>query len=354
MQDYYAEAAWENELGIRFCDPKKRQVGELEKKLQEIADHLGVEMLPPVLPPKGFLIGRLTQDQRQKLNLLLGPKYAERNADQQLSLHQVIIQECNERMVSLQDTCVARDVKANFSTTTFHEACGVWAKKPRIMFTRMEVANGIAHVTKAFNAIGLKPYIEDCWRPPEVQRGLLIRRIVDIARKNIDWDTEKVKMVATSLTAPSPGLAGHQAGAAVDLRLQRTRNGKFLDIGNEYAETGAVSSIDFPYVTFSQWIARTLFANTMRMGGFKLLTTENWHASRKDRGMGVDGSITMQKALYGPLKHFDRKTGVVTPYPSEEVDVPALSDGTILTIVHAARTRKGNDWYTKHINELIA
>jgi hypothetical protein len=168
--------------------------------------------------------------------------------------------------------------------------------------------------------------VEDCWRPPEVQEGLLLRRIIQIAFENPDWRPEKVQTVATSLTAPRPGLAGHQAGAAIDWTLRNFSYRRPFEpnLGNEYAEGGAISSLDFPYLTFQQWKTRTLFEQSMRLGGFKLLRTEDWHGSYLDRGMGIDG-IPMEKALYGPLQSFDVVSGTVEAYKPEDTEKDYIS-----------------------------
>lgn len=122
-------------------------------------------------------------------------------------------------------------------------------------------------------------------------------------------------MVTASLTAPAPGLAGHQAGAAVDARLKFAgQPEKFYELGNEYAEGDVIASIDSPYITARQWETRMYFAAAMRMGGFKLLRTENWHGSHGDRGMGADGAVHMGSARFGPLQSFERTTGRVQPY----------------------------------------
>jgi len=335
----YADAAVEQGINIRFRDPKQAEVMEVQDTLGKIADWMGHDLRMEGPPPKGFLIKELTEQQRNLLNAVLGLQYARRNAEQQAELRNVPLVESGEQMVDLREHLQSGS-QVSFSDKPFHEACGSYAKKKRIMCVRQEVATKLMLVCRALNEVHMSAHIEDCWRPPEVQQGLLLRRLVDVARANPDWNWEQVKMVAMSLTAPSPGLAGHQAGAAVDWRIYDIDGRDFLPLGNDYPEGGAHSSLEFPYLTAQQWRTRTLFASVMRMQGFRLLLTEDWHASHGDRGMGADGALT-RKAHFGPLQSFNVQTEEVLAYEPQEREIPYFTDDEVQELILRARLPGG-------------
>lgn len=330
----------ERDLGIQFNDnPQiiKARMDRLHSDLEMAHAYLGGELVPDiVVPPKGFLIKALTEEQKVKVNVLLAEKYAFHHIpQQQILLQNVKIDECGEEMVFLPDILKKRGAKAEFSAKPFHEACGVYAHKPRIPWLRNAVAHKIAEVTYALNAIDVRPHFEDCYRPPEVQSGLYLRRLIAVARVNREWDLKTVKTIASSFTASIPGLAGHQAGAAIDLRFANFKN-KMADVGNDYPEGSVIACMDCPYVTADQFSNRQLFVYTMRWGGFKLLDTENWHGSHGDRGLGIDGTLTTRKAIYGPLINFT-ETGDIEPYKPHDVDIPHLTDMEVDIVMSLAR-----------------
>ncbi|MBU1123302.1 hypothetical protein KJ652_01820 [Patescibacteria group bacterium] len=333
----YANDNLESVLGIKFVDVPDERFDKMKRKLQIVADQLD-RALPKIMPPaKGVLNAKLSANQRNILNAVLWPQYAKRHAEHMANLTSIPIQDTDEPMVDIKDVIAKRDVSFTYSTLPFHEACGNWAGKDRVMYVRQEIAHKAASVFRALNhrEVRYKPHLEDCWRPPEVQKGLYIRRVIRIARENPSWDMEQVKMHASSLTAPAPGFAGHQAGAAIDWQLRRTGDENFLDSGNYYAEGGACSCLDFPYLTFNQFRTRVFFLLTAHMGAFKVLSTENWHMSSGDRGM-VRGEIKMATAKYGPIRSFNKQTGRTESYEAGDIDVPFLIDDQIQELVDLA------------------
>ncbi len=239
----------------------------------------------------------------------------------------------------LKEIIQMHEADVTFSERKYEAACGSYAGVRRIKCLRREVAHKLGGVFLAFNHAGFLPHVEDCWRPEEVQEGLFMRRIIDIARSDSHAPVQLVKIMAMSLTASSPGIAGHQAGAAIDFRLKHIRTRDFCELGNSYPEGSIVSSLRFPYITAEQWKTRAIFAETMRMAGFKMLFTEDWHASLGDRGMGSSEKVTMKSAHYGPLHSFDVEQRKVHPYPKDAIDKPFLDDEEIRLLVDIARTR---------------
>lgn len=340
----YAAEQDERDMGLEYTNPRPRFLEKVEEDLRIIADRLGHE--PPEIqaPEKGFLTKPLLAHQRRRLNTLLAPQLALRMMEKQRDLKRVPIVECNEPMVLLTEVLAEKSLRSTTSEKLFHDACGTYAAKQRILYVRREVAERFAHVTRALHELNLMPHIEDCWRPWQVQKGLLIRRVVDLAREHTEWDWRTVKSVASSFTATSPGLAGHQAGAAVDARIRRMDKDRgFLHLGNEYTEGGVYSAFNSPHVTASQWRTRMYFITAMTRAGFKLLSTENWHGSFGDRGMSPSGDVTMSLARYGPIAGFSANNGKISGYSRQLIEATYMTDEQYEQLVHMSREEGGGN-----------
>lgn len=339
----YADKAQENAIGsIKFASVSRTKVADV----QEMVNAIGVQLdtKPPTVasPKNGLLAEPLTSEARQQLNAFLGQKYASRTLQQQQEIASISIEERGDNMVSLPAAFAQYGAQYELSDRKFEQYCGPYAGKPRILYLRAAVANKVADVCKALNAVNLQTRVYDCFRPEAVQATLFIRRLVTIAQQEKRWSSTQVMEAAKSLTAYSPGCAGHQAGSAIDLRLQRIRKGDSWkpDLGNSYPEGGAVSSIDFPYLTYDQWKTRVLFEGAMSMGGLRLLRSEDWHASFGDRGMGLDGDV--HQAIFGPLKSFNEETGEIEEwYDENEIDEPYLSQEDMESAIIIARKNRG-------------
>ncbi|TSC79953.1 MAG: hypothetical protein G01um101425_430 [Candidatus Peregrinibacteria bacterium Gr01-1014_25] len=336
----YAPKDIESAIGLAFAPVGRPHYDRVRRNVDSLADRLGQDALPLPLPAKGCLVESLSAQQKRALDEALHPVYAMQTAAQQDRLRQIQIDECDEPMVPLGPHLDREKVDASFSVGHFHDACGSWAGRRRVFWVRREVAEKFAMVCRAIGDIGVHAHVEDCWRPWQVQKGLFIRRTLRIARDFPTWSWQDVKRVTSSLTAPSPGLAGHQAGAAIDWRMRTNDADRtFLDLGNEYAEGGVAAALDSPYITAVQWETRMYFLHAMRLAGFRLLFTEDWHASHGDRGMGMDRSITMRRARYGPIDRFRADDGAVTRYVSRFVEQDFLTDAQLQELIAMSREK---------------
>jgi len=337
--DGYASEELEHALSIQFTPIEPRYLHQLRDELQGIACRFGTNAPEVCSPRKGVLPQSLQPQQKDVFNAVLWPQYAEGYAEAQSELLTVPIAESRDRMTDLFSVLHEREAWFTYSKVPLHPACEPTEHQQRVMWMRSDVAHSVALVFRALNDIGLMAHVEDCWRPPKVQKGLFLRRVVDTARGNTHWSWQHVKAMSSSLTAPAPGFAGHQAGTAVDwvLRKRSREVGEqtFLDEGNVYPEGGAVSSEHFPYLTFEQFRTRLIFLFSARMGGFKTLPTEHWHMSRGDRGMV--GHTPVHRAIYGPIKNFSRSTGEVEPYDPAAVDQCFFTDAQIERLVILSR-----------------
>lgn len=336
----YLDEATERELKLEFIpeNPQLRQ--DLESTIDAAADVLGdrIDELLSV-PRAGFLKTSLTDDQRWHINNILAPAYASLNAADQQKLLNIPVREIGDPVQSLPDAIRHARVDASFSSAPFHEACGTYAKQKRLWYIREKTCARLISVFQAFNAIGIRPHLEDAFRPEEVQEGLLFRRIASLAQIFPQWTAESVYKVAASLTASRPDLAGHQAATAVDFLLKDKTTDTLLPLGNGYSDPGIHGCIDFPYITWDEYRTRMLFAHICRSGGFRLLPTEDWHVSFGDRGMGIGGEVTNRKAIYGPIKDYSL-LGDITPYPEEKKSVPYINLENAAHMISLAREKQ--------------
>lgn len=348
QQEFYLDDRLEKDLEIEFADaPRVTQeyVRKLERRLDEAAIRLGAETREVEVPRKGFLAKPLTQRQRQFINSMLTPKIAIANVLQQEDLKKVPIDDCGEKMIALPEVFDQRGIDVTFTRSRFHLACGKSAGRQRIWHMRESAAHKLVQLFSVLNKIGIRPNMEDAFRPGEVQEGLFIRRIVEVAQQNPAWNDHSVMISSRSFTASVPGLAGHMAGAAVDVRFKTIGDDTFLgltagdlyQLGNGYPEGSAIACIDNPYITGEQFFARQQFAHIMRMGGFKILRTENWHASHGDRGLGFDSHAHSIKSIYGPIRSFDPDTGKVEAWGKRDRDISFLDEDEIHLLIAEAR-----------------
>ena len=370
LQYHYAGEELERAERIEFQKPQKTYIDKVHATIRTIARRLisRTDVPVPHPPPKGFLRQPLSRRQKDVLNGALGKPYATQNVEQQGKLKNIGIAECGEEMVSLEDV-VSDRAQVSFSTRKLPEGCRLWVMKllklrrqedvpGRVMCIRHGVAQKIAQVCRSLNDADLMMHVEDCWRPPAVQEGLFIRRLIKVARDYSDLPWEEIKTIAMSLTASVPGLAGHQAGAAIDWRL-RYMGAKedFLPLGNDYPDGGAVSSLHFPYLTAAEWKTRIIFSRTMQMAGFRLLSTEDWHGSFGDIGLGFDDtgwSVQMTEAIYGPLRDFHLESGNIECYSMADLQKNYLTDQEIRMLVDKSRQRKSSGEYIQTLEGLVA
>jgi len=89
-----------------------------------------------------------------------------------------------------------------------------------------------------------------------------------------------------------------------------------LPLGNSYPEAGATSSLRFPYLTWDEFVTRTLFSEVSRMAGLTPFPGESWHVSSGDLfATAVNGQGA---AKYAPIRGFNRADGEIEPLPESE------------------------------------
>lgn len=331
-------------VGPRMTSPHKHQdfIARTQSEVDTMATVMGAEPVKVRVPSDGFLDRPLTLEDRRRLDEILTPTMAADLVAEQDRIVQIPIVESGERMVSLERTFASKGLTAFFSSLPFHAACGEWGGKPRVFWTREQVAQKLIRAARGLGAIGLAINFEDGFRPEGVQEGLFRRRIADlILPQHPEWRWEQILAEARSKTAINPILAGHKGGASIDATLA-TQDGEPLPLGHAYPEGGALVALDSPYVTPEQWRSRQLFRAAMTMAGLVVYPGEDWHASYGDN-LAAHGEGYV--AQYGPLRDFDQQTGEIRPYdPADyhrpfftETELRAMAFKTEGEETHAAR-----------------
>jgi D-alanyl-D-alanine dipeptidase len=269
-----------------------------------------------------FLARPLSTTEKRHINEIESLKLASQAAafaDRAKTSH---MQESFHNLTNLRLIAAARCLPLTFTNIPYHQACGDWAGKQKLMWVREPIADQLVSLAGQLAAADFGLHIHDAFRPPGVQEGLFQRRY-DMTRKDHpEWDHEQVLLETRSKTAFSPRVASHKGGAALDVMLVDLRSSQSVDIGHEYSEGGAVVALDSPYVTQSQWMARHLLAAAAKGSGFALFPYEDWHICSGDNTAAATAAgPQVPSSLYGPIKEFDPVTGAITSvYDEDELD----------------------------------
>ncbi|MBN8550299.1 MAG: hypothetical protein J0M12_13360, partial [Deltaproteobacteria bacterium] len=213
------DASLEANLELAWREPSAAERGELEGLLRKAADFLQVPYEPPIA--RGLVLaGDLTAHQRAEIDRVYVPRYSAALEKDEAAREGFAFVECGERMADLRKGADERGLRVMWSSTPFNAACGEFAGKPRIFWSRQSVAELFWRACAAFNAIGLTPQVEDGYRPPAVQEGLFRRRVKMVRDENPELGVADVLREVAAKTATSPLRAAHMAGAAIDFTLR--------------------------------------------------------------------------------------------------------------------------------------
>lgn len=317
------DSTLEAELALELVPPTKEQeaglVAQLETLKREAALNLPKFQLATAVLATTVLSRPLSNTQRLQIDQRLEPKYAAAISKDEAPRESFDYRECGERMVDLRKA--ASGIELLWSSAPFNPACGpLFGGKPRIFWARKSVAERFAAAARAFNTIGIVTQVEDGFRPAAVQEGLFKRRYNMVKEAHPALNPEELFATTKSKTASAPYRAAHMGGAAIDFTLWRAdgRGGHAaLDLGNQYPTGGAATYLDFPYVTWEQFVTRTLFRVVSEAVGLAVYRGEDWHVSWGDSQAALlNGEKTVK---FCAIKSFDFATGEIEPYPENEM-----------------------------------
>ncbi len=328
-----AKDEYEHLYGISVERPRTDSLEQIlfDQRAQVVAKNglarqLGITPLDKVVvyAPEFVLKEAPTKEQIKQFNDDNTQTVAAYTVGIQRDLEQVPIVESREKLLHLPELFTSYDIPAGFSDTAFHEACGEWAGKPRQYWAREQFAKRLLVMGDILKSQGLELYFEDAFRPLGVQEGLFKRRVAWTKNDHPEWTSEQVIQEAKSKTAVKPRLASHKGAAAVDARLRSISTGEILDFGHNYPDGGALVFPQTTFITESQWLHRQTFQSAAGLSGLTLYVGEDWHVSYGDNLASIDFDGRVRKeyiAKYGPIKDFDRQTGEISRYYSnEEID----------------------------------
>jgi zinc D-Ala-D-Ala dipeptidase len=149
------------------------------------------------------------------------------------------------------------------------------------------------------------------YRPLAVQRRYFHNYSATLRQANPDVDNATLYEMVSKWVAP-PAVAGHPAGAAIDLTLQLA-NGGHVDMGsvvnaNDAESTGTCYTENL-FVSREVARNRAILSETMTAAGFINYPSEWWHWSYGDRYWAVVTGAP--HAIYGPVEEdlLDRTRG---------------------------------------------
>ncbi len=271
--------------------------------------------------PNVFLSRPLTPDELHEVNskeTLRGAREAEAFRD---SLMTIRVEEGYEPMVHLRIMPECAALGWTFSEAPYHQACGEWAGKERLMWVRQGLGRRIVDMSTHLASAEYGLHFEDTYRPTGVQEGLFARRIAMARAAHPEWTDDECLLEAQSKTAYTPRFAAHKAGAAADVRVRDLRSGDLLDIGHNYPDGGETVRLDSPFVTQAQWQYRKVLQAAALKARLTMYPYEDWHVCMNDVTAAAvaedfDGTVT-----YGPIKRFDTETGAISEvYNTDELD----------------------------------
>ena len=121
-------------------------------------------------------------------------------------------------------------------------------------------------------------------RPIAVQRRLLKECAADYKRDNPGVsDEEALEHARDFVSDPDITLPPHVCGAAVDVEIIDTHNGKYLDFGSRMSDDNEKSFLFYPKLTEEQKANRLMLVKAMLDAGLASCKTEWWHFSYGDQ-----------------------------------------------------------------------
>lgn len=166
------------------------------------------------------------------------------------------------------------------------------------IYVRDSVAKKLASVEAKLNSYGYRLKIVYGYRHPEVQKkyfdnrkSIISEQYPELAGYDLDEYTHNFVAV--------PDIAGHPAGAAVDLTLIKS-DGSYVDMGTTIADYSDEEKIKTyaEGLTMDQVSNRSLLHNLMIEEDFAPFYGEWWHFSYGDREWAA---FYNKKALYGAI-----------------------------------------------------
>jgi len=253
----------------------------------------------------------LSVTEEADIEKILGPLYEQKYDEFDKALIKIPIKDFNEDMISIKELCISEKLKVSFS----NETRIINNKKlKRFFYFRKGLAKHFIKLSQLASEQEYSIHVLDAYRTEAVQKASYIRTF---RKLKIAFDGDSLKSLvskANAKTAFAPWAAGHMSGAALDIFI--LKNGKPINMGNEFLPNGSICNMDYPLLTKEQFEARILFKSLVEKSGFTIYPAENWHISLGDITASF---LSKMPVKYGPIKSFDSQSGKIIKYlkPSE-------------------------------------
>lgn len=149
----------------------------------------------------------------------------------------------------------------------------------------------------------LKLVVTYGYRSPQIQQEQFIKQLALEIQKNPD-DAPETWVSNAHCFVAAPDVAGHPAGAAVDLWIE-DENGLALDMGTDMHELSEDSYVFSPFISTEAKENRALLRDVMTQAGFAPFDGEWWHFSYGDREWAV---VNQEPKAFYQQMDFDHKT----------------------------------------------
>ena len=202
------------------------------------------------------------------------------------------LDDCDDTLVAIQ--CQSSEVICHYRSNNMQPYTG------EEMLLRKAVLGRLlkAHSALKYRLSGATFHVGYAYRHPEIQERYFLKKKAELASAHPDLGEEAL-LRTTNLYIASNDVAGHTAGAAVDLTI--LQNGSALDMGWPFGDTSSFEGM----MVFSSLISekamenRLLLRSVMIEQGFAPYNGEWWHFSFGDREWAA--FYGMPGAIYGPV-----------------------------------------------------
>lgn len=167
------------------------------------------------------------------------------------------------------------------------------------IFVRSEVYKRLLSAAKSLK-FPYKLVIRAGHRPITVQKRLLKECAEDFKKENPNVsDIEALEHARTFVSDPDTTLPPHVCGAAVDVEIINSNNGKLLDFGSTMNDDNEKSFLYYPNLTELQRENRMILTTAMLEAGFASCKVEWWHYSYGDQLWAW--FYDKENSLYSPI-----------------------------------------------------
>ena len=167
-----------------------------------------------------------------------------------------------------------------------------------MIYIRKALAARLAKASARLNGTGYRLKVVYGYRHPEIQKMYFEERKRALAEKYQSLDEGELNRLTHNFVA-MPDIAGHPAGAAIDVTLVDA-DGCEVDMGCEIADYTDEAKVKtfYPGITAAQLGNRLILHDALVAEGFAPFYGEWWHFSYGDREWAA---FYGKEALYGPI-----------------------------------------------------